>query len=85
MTKTKVRNVPTWRMTDVELARVWAAQNGIVGKAGGWLYDAKGKPLVQGYTGLARILTRKGIIQVGVGIHWLRSHRLGDVKLVNNF
>ncbi len=81
-TRARVRNVSTARMTDTELARVWAAENGVVGRSGGWLYDATGRPLCHGWQSLAQSLARRDVIRVGVGVDWMRAHRIGQRALL---
>lgn len=73
---------PTWKMSETELARVWANHNGIEGKPGGWLY-LNGKPICQGWFTLGRFLARRGIIEVGKGVHWMRSTQMGNTKILN--
>lgn len=80
-----VRRVGTWQMSAVELARVVAAHYGWRGGAGGWIYDDRGAPIVQGWQGLAALLERRGVLRVGVGVNWRRaphtaSWRLGSVR-----
>jgi hypothetical protein len=65
-----LRTKHTNQMTDEELAKVWAAHYGWSTREGGWVYDEKGTPVVQGWTGLARELVRRQYIKVGVGINW---------------
>lgn len=67
----------TTRMTAEQLARTWAAEHGIVGRPGGWLYDGKGRPVCQGWARLADALIARRLIEVGVGVNWQQTHRLG--------
>lgn len=54
------------------LARAWAEHFGYKGKPGGWIYDDNGRPVVQGWAGLAQRLIARGYIEPGVGVHWRR-------------
>lgn len=64
------RSVPTWRMRAVELAREFAAHYGWTVRAGGWIYDGRGRPVAQGWDTLAGKLAGRGWIIEGVGINW---------------
>lgn len=81
-TRARVRNVPTWRMTTTELARVWAAQHGVVARVGGWLYDGAGRPVCQGWDSLAGYLARRGVLVAGQGVNWRESDRQGAAMLL---
>jgi hypothetical protein len=65
-----LRTKHTNRMTTIELAQVWAAHYEWSTREGGWVYDDRGTPVVQGWTGLARELVRREYIAEGVGINW---------------
>jgi len=84
-TTARVRNVPTWQMTTQELARTWAAQNGVTARTGGWLYDSRGRAVCQGWDVLAAYLHRRGVIVAntkGAGVNWRRADQLGTPALV---
>jgi hypothetical protein len=78
-----VRGVATSQMTDVELARTWAAHYGYTGRAGGWIYDPSGMPVLQGWDLFAQLLIKFGYITVGVGINW-RTLVAGQSREVTN-
>lgn len=81
-TAARTRNVPTTRMRADELARVWAAQHGIVGRAGGWLYTATGRPVCHGWGSLAASLRRQGIVIEGAGVEWRRTDLVGADRVI---
>lgn len=49
-------------MTAIECAKAIAQHLNWQGRQGGWIYDAQGKPLIQGWFGLAVQLKRLGWI-----------------------
>lgn len=65
---------PTYQMSAVELARVWAHHHGLYASRSGWIRKGS-DPITQGYADLARHLTRAGVILTG-GIDW----RAGDAQ-----
>lgn len=71
-TETLIRRKATWQMTPAELARVVADHQGWYGNTGGWINTADHRPIVQGWDGLADVLTRARIIRPGRGIDWRR-------------
>jgi hypothetical protein len=62
--------ISTGRMTAEQLARVWADHFGYQAKAGGWIYDDRGRPVVQGWDGFVRRLVVRAYIQPGTGVNW---------------
>jgi hypothetical protein len=69
------RQKPTYMMSDLELARVWAHHHGLYASRSGWLRKGS-DPITQGYVDLASILARAGVIVPGSGIDW----RAGDAQ-----
>lgn len=69
---------PTWKMSAVELARVWAEQFGYRGNSGGWIgYDnARGGwvPVAHGWSAFAALLARRNYVAVGQGVDWRRTY-----------
>lgn len=66
-----LRGKATWEMTEEELARVVADHQGWASAEGGWIYDRAGRPMVQGWSGLARRLRDRGAITPR-GVNWRR-------------
>lgn len=60
----------TRRMNAEQLARVWAEHFGYQGRQGGWIYDDRGRPVVQGWAGFAARLADRGYIRTGEGVNW---------------
>jgi hypothetical protein len=76
-----VRNVPTWQMTNEELAREFARARGFEGRAGGWIYrQSDGKAIAHGWTAFADWLLQINWIIPGKGINWMRSARRADAN-----
>ena len=70
------RTKPTWRMTRIELAKVWAEHTGIHShrNGGGWLYFPRSdRPYVQGWERLADQLEASGLLVVGRGLNWSKG------------
>jgi hypothetical protein len=63
----------TWQMTKTELARVFAEHFGWRHSSGGWIVNAAGEPICQGWENLADALTGRGWIRVGEGVNWRRA------------
>ena len=59
-----IRNAP------VKAAKAWAKEFGYTGKAGGWIYDASGDPVTQGWANFASNLRRLGRIAQGSDGKW---------------
>jgi len=76
-----LRTKHTNQMTAEELARVFAGHYGWGTRAGGWVYDERGRPVVQGWTGLARELERRGWIKPGAGMNWSRIPQTPHFKV----
>jgi hypothetical protein len=74
-----LRNKATWNMTAEELARVIADHQGWASSEGGWIYGRSGRPIVQGWTGLARRLQDARVIIPGTGIDWTRLPQGADI------
>lgn len=72
----RTRKVPTWKMTPVELAKVWAEHYGYL-RCGNWISRPDMVAVAGGYEELAVKLTAKGFIKEGVGIDWRRSYLRG--------
>lgn len=72
--------VPTWKMTKVELARVWAAHHGFAGRNGGWIYSPSGRPMAHGWDSFADFLVNARVIVPGQGIDWTRSRQIHFAK-----
>lgn len=67
--------IPTWEMTRVELARVWADHFGYgVRPRSNWIYTPTGIPVRPGWEAFADLLVQLGYITPERGIHWLASH-----------
>lgn len=75
-TITGVRStVPAWEMTDVELARVWAAHYGYgVRPRSNWIYTPAGRPVRDGWVSFAALLVQLGYVTPGRGIDWRAAH-----------
>jgi hypothetical protein len=74
---------PTWKMNAEQLARVWAKAYGwhTHHNGGGWIYDDREHPRVQGWGELARELEAWDVIRVGRGISWtVARRRFGETK-----
>lgn len=57
---TQPTTIPTLPCEEREkLAKKWAKLNGYYGKAGGWIYEPSGRPIVQGWLGLYDKLKRR--------------------------
>ena len=69
------RTKATWQMTVIELAKIYAAHRGYYSREGGWIYNAQGVPIEQGWQAFANRLTNIGHIRAGVGINWRKSER----------
>lgn len=67
------RTKATSQMTDIELAKVYAAHIGVSSREGGWIYSPTGAPIVQGWWQYAQILKNAGRIKVGSGINWKKA------------
>ena len=80
----RVRQVPTWKMTSEELARVYADHHGVTARVGGWLYDSDGRPVCQGWSTLANYLAGYEVTIVGVGVDWAKDRRLGVKRLLGS-
>lgn len=69
-------SVLTSRMTEVELARIFAdhygygTHRGGTNSQGGWIYDKLGRPIEHGWVSFARYLAQLGYIKEGVGVLW---------------
>lgn len=50
--------------------------------AGGWLYDAQGRAICQGWDVLATYLRSRGVLMTGAGVAWRRADLLGAAALV---
>jgi hypothetical protein len=44
-------------------AKAYAAEHGITGRKGGWLYNDRGRTVCQGWDSYVAMLTRRGIIR----------------------
>lgn len=80
------RNVLTSRMTEVELARIFADHYGYGVRTTGivksnWIYDQLGRPIECGWVSFAKYLTQLGYIKVGVGVLW----RMADLRKPGRF
>lgn len=77
-TITGVRStVPTWEMTNVELARVWADHFGYgVRPRSNWVYTPSGVPVRPGWESFAELLVRLGYIVPNRGVDWMHAHRV---------
>ena len=51
------------KLTKEGAAKRWAKARGIVGRKGGWLYDADGRTVTQGWGSLACMLEARGSIR----------------------
>lgn len=56
--------------TAEQLARAWADHFGYQAKRGGWIYDDKDRPVVQGWASFGQRLRARGYITPGVGVNW---------------
>ena len=54
-----------------QVARTVAQAKGWTGRRGGWIYDAQGRVICQGWARLSSILTERGFV-TEQGIHWRR-------------
>lgn len=63
---------PTWRMTRVELARVFAEHFGWTVR-GNWIRDERGVAVAVGWDMVADRLAARGWIAEGVGVNWRRA------------
>jgi hypothetical protein len=70
-----MRTKATWQMTAEELAKIYGAQRGYSSREGGWIYNAAGRPVVQGWSAFADRLAARGRIRVGKGINWRLDDR----------
>lgn len=77
-TITGVRStVPTWKMTRVELARVWADHYGYGVRPGSnWIYSPTGRPVRGGWAAFAELLVSIGYVVPDRGIDWQLAWRL---------
>jgi hypothetical protein len=69
----RVRNVPSWEMTRVELARVFALIHGFKGMPSGWISDSDGVFVAHGWVAFADRLEARGWIQEGKGVFWTKA------------
>lgn len=76
------RDKSTFRMSELELTKTWAAEHGFVGKPGGWIYFPDGTPASKGWGPMVSWLKHHKVIEKGKGIDWHTSDRLGNVKLI---
>lgn len=68
---TGVRDRPTWELTTVELARVWADHYGYgVRPRSNWIYTPHGSPVRPGWEAFAELLVQLGYVVPERGIHW---------------
>jgi hypothetical protein len=60
---------------EIKAARAWAKQHGWEGRPGGWIYNPRGKPVVQGWWSFAEMLKRKSWISEGADDKWYVFNR----------
>lgn len=49
--------------TPLAATKAWAKANDYEGRPGGWIYNAKGRPVIQGWAGLTGILVRHHVLR----------------------
>lgn len=75
--------VPTWEMTTVELARVWADHFGYgVRPRSNWIYTPAGRPVRPGWVAFADLLVQLGYIVPERGVDWMAAHRLPHARTI---
>ncbi len=70
-------SAPTISENDLlALVKIIAANRGWRGNAGGWIVDAAGRPIVQGWSGLCAIaIARRWLAHVPTTMTWINSRR----------
>lgn len=66
----------TSQQDKIALAKQFARERGYEGRTGGWVYNAAGAPVAQGWAAFADRLVAKGWIVLGKGIDWPKSEGL---------
>lgn len=75
--------VPTWEMTNVELARVWADHYGYgVRPRSNWIYGPTGRPVRAGWEAFAALLVSIGYVVPERGIDWQLTWRLPHMSTI---